>query len=486
MDRFAKQGLTFDDVLLVPEYSEVLPHEVSVATWLTTTIRLHIPLMSAAMDTVTEAEMAVAMAREGGIGVVHRNMSVEEQVEQVLKVKREESGMIRNPITLSPHESLATALDVMARYNISGIPITEEGKLVGILTHRDIRFEQNHGQAISQVMTRENLVTAPLGTSLEEAHQILHQHKIEKLPIVDSDYRLQGLITVKDIQKKKAYPNASKDNHGRLLVGAGIGVAGDALERAEALVRAEVDVLCIDTAHGHSKAVLDMLARVKERWKIPVIAGNVVTAEGTEALIKAGADAIKVGVGPGSICTTRVVAGVGVPQLTAIDECFKVASLHNVPVIADGGITQSGEVTKALAAGASVCMMGSMFAGTDESPGEIVLIGNERYKEYRGMGSLGAMKKRYSKDRYGHTDPTPGAQKAVAEGIEGVVPYKGPVAKVVAQLVGGLRSGMGYVGARGVQDLWRRRFIRVTSAGLRESHPHDIMAVKDAPNYSSR
>lgn len=483
MDRVLGEGLTFDDLLLVPEYSESLPSDVNVSTWLTPTIRLEIPLISAAMDTVTESQMAIAMAREGGLGIIHRNMPVEEQADQVRKVKREESGMIRNPITLAPDDSLAKALEVMERHSISGIPITRAGKLVGILTHRDLRFEKNPDQPISALMTKENLVTAPLGTSLEEAHAILHRHKIEKLPIVDGEFNLQGLITVKDIQKKKAYPLASKDDHGRLRVGAAIGTGPDSLARVEALVNSEVDVLVLDTAHGHSKAVLDMLARVKERYQVPVIAGNVVTPEGTEALIRAGADAVKVGMGPGSICTTRVVAGVGVPQMTALMWCRKVAEQHGVPIIADGGITQSGEITKAIAAGASTCMLGSMFAGTDESPGEVVLIGNERYKEYRGMGSLGAMKL-FSKDRYGQGNVP--AQKLVPEGIEGVVPYKGPVMKVLAQLVGGLRAGMGYTGSRTIPELQTRKFLRTTQAGVRESHPHDIMAVKDAPNYSNR
>jgi IMP dehydrogenase len=475
-------GLTFDDLLLVPEYSDLLPADASTSTWLTAQIRLEMPLISAAMDTETESSMAIAMAREGGIGIIHRNMPVTDQADEVRKVKREESGMIRNPITLSPDDSLAKALDVMEKAQISGIPITRDGRLVGILTHRDLRFEQNYNQPIEKLMTQEHLVTAPLGTSLEEAHQLLHRYKIEKLPIVDAEFRLQGLITVKDIQKKKNYPSASKDEQGRLRVGAAIGVGPDALARVEELFRAEVDVLVLDTAHGHSKAVLDMLARVKERYQVPVIAGNVVTAEGTEALIKAGADAVKVGMGPGSICTTRVVAGVGVPQMTALFACRRAAEKFNIPIIADGGITQSGEITKALAAGASTCMLGSMLAGTDESPGEVVLIGNERYKEYRGMGSMGAMKL-YSKDRYGQS--TVPNQKLVPEGIEGVVPYKGPVGKVVNQLVGGLRAGMGYVGARSLAELWQRKFLRVTPAGQREGHPHGIMAVKDAPNYSA-
>ncbi|HEY4000954.1 MAG TPA: IMP dehydrogenase [Candidatus Xenobia bacterium] len=482
MDRIMGDGLTFDDLLLVPEYSDLLPADASTSTWLTAQIRLEMPLISAAMDTETESSMAIAMAREGGIGIIHRNMPVTDQADEVRKVKREESGMIRNPITLSPDDSLAKALDVMEKAQISGIPITRDGRLVGILTHRDLRFEQNYNQPIEKLMTQEHLVTAPLGTSLEEAHQLLHRYKIEKLPIVDAEFRLQGLITVKDIQKKKNYPSASKDEQGRLRVGAAIGVGPDALARVEELFRAEVDVLVLDTAHGHSKAVLDMLARVKERYQVPVIAGNVVTAEGTEALIKAGADAVKVGMGPGSICTTRVVAGVGVPQMTALFACRRAAEKFNIPIIADGGITQSGEITKALAAGASTCMLGSMLAGTDESPGEVVLIGNERYKEYRGMGSMGAMKL-YSKDRYGQS--TVPNQKLVPEGIEGVVPYKGPVGKVVNQLVGGLRAGMGYVGARSLAELWQRKFLRVTPAGQREGHPHGIMAVKDAPNYSA-
>lgn len=482
-EKFAREGLTFEDVLLIPEKSEVLPTEVDTGTRLTRSLRLSIPFLSAAMDTVTESKMAIALAREGGVGIVHRNISVDRQAEEVDRVKRWESGMIQKPITLGPQDSLAHAMEVMERYGIGGIPITENGRLVGILTHRDLRFEQNFEQPIARLMTRD-LVTAPAGTTLEEARQILHKHKIEKLPIVDENFQLRGLITVKDIQKKQTAPLASKDTHGRLLVGAAVGVAGDARDRVDALVAAEVDVLVIDTAHGHSRAVLDMLAWVKERHNVQVIAGNVATAEATEELIRAGADAIKVGMGPGSICTTRVVSGVGVPQITAIFDAWSVAREHDVPVIADGGITLSGDVTKALAAGADCCMMGSMLAGTDEAPGEIVLVGNEHFKEYRGMGSLGAMK-HYSRDRYGQDAATPPG-KLVPEGVEAMVPYKGALSQIILQLVGGLRSGMGYLGARTVPELKSRRFMRITPAGVRESHTHNVMVSKQSPNYPGR
>jgi len=482
-EKFGREGLTFDDVLLVPERSEVLPTEVDTSTRLTRTLRLHIPFLSAAMDTVTESRMAIAMAREGGVGIVHRNMPLDRQVEEVDRVKRWESGMIQKPITLPPTDSLEDALKVMERYGISGIPITENGKLVGILTNRDLRFEKNFAQPISQLMTRD-LVTAPLGTTLEQASQILHKHKIEKLPIVDESFQIRGLITVKDIQKKISAPNATKDAHGRLLVGAAVGVAGDAKDRVAALVAAEVDLIVLDTAHGHSKAVLDMLAWIKERHNVQVIAGNIATPQAAEELIRAGADAIKVGMGPGSICTTRVVSGVGVPQITAIFDCWSVARKHDVPVIADGGITLSGDLTKALAAGADACMMGSMFAGTDESPGEVVLVGNEHFKEYRGMGSLGAMK-HFSRDRYGQDASTPQG-KLVPEGVEAMVPYKGAVSAIIHQMVGGLRAGMGYVGAHSIAQLKDSRFMRITPAGMRESHTHDVMLSKQSPNYSGR
>jgi IMP dehydrogenase len=482
-ERFAREGLTFDDVLLVPEKSEVLPTEVVTRTRLTRDLEISIPLVSAAMDTVTESRMAIALAREGGVGIVHRNMPVERQAEEVDRVKRWESGMIQKPITLPPSESLGKALDIMERYHIGGIPITENGRLCGILTHRDLRFEQARDQRIDWLMTK-NVITAPVGTTLEEARNILHKHKIEKLPIVDENMQLRGLITVKDIQKKQDAPYASKDSHGRLLVGAAVGVSSDAKERVDALVAVEVDVIVLDTAHGHSKAVLDMLAWIKERHRVQVIAGNVATAEATDELIRAGADAIKVGIGPGSICTTRVVSGVGVPQITAISDCWTAAREHNVPIIADGGITLSGDITKALAAGADACMMGSMLAGTDESPGEVVLVGNEHFKEYRGMGSLGAMK-HFSRDRYGLDAATP-PSKLVPEGIEALVPYKGPLASIILQLVGGLRSGMGYLGARTVPELKTRKFMRITQAGMRESHTHDVMASKQSPNYPKR
>lgn len=486
-EKVIQEGLTFDDVLLVPEFSSVLPAEVETKTSLTKSkeqvISLHIPLLSAAMDTVTEARMAIAMAREGGIGIIHRNLNLERQVEEVDKVKRSESGMIKNPITLLPTDSIKEAIQVMETYHISGVPITDpSGILVGILTNRDLRFEKKYDQPIEQLMTKEHLITASVGTSLEEAKEILHKHKIEKLPIVDSNHRLRGLITVKDIQKKVLYPNASKDSHGRLLAGAAVGVRGDAWERLKALVKAEVDVIVVDTAHGHSKAVIEMVrAIVKEYPGLPVIAGNVATGDGTLELIKAGAHAIKVGMGPGSICTTRVVAGVGVPQITAIHECAQVAKKYNVSIIADGGITSSGDITKALVAGADVVMIGSLFAGTDESPGDIIIEGGQRYKEYRGMGSIGAMKL-YSKDRYFQQDVEE-FSKLVPEGIEGRVPYKGLVSKVIHQLTGGLRSGMGYVGAPNITELKGKRFIKISNASLQESHPHGLSSIYEAPNY---
>lgn len=483
-EKFGKEGLTFDDVLLVPEYSEVVPTEVDTRTRLTRELRLSIPVLSAAMDTVTESRMAIALAREGGVGVIHRNMPIDAQVQEVDRVKRWESGMILKPLTLRPHEPLSRALELMDRFGVSGIPITEtDGRLVGILTNRDMRFSSDVEQPIEALMTRK-VVTAPIGTTLEEARAILHGHKIEKLPIVDDQFCLRGLITVKDIQKKAEAPRASKDRHGRLLVGAAVGVSGDARDRVDALVSADVDLVCIDTAHGHSKAVLDMLAWVKKRHEVQVIAGNIASVEAARALIEAGADAIKVGMGPGSICTTRVVSGVGVPQITAVFDCARVAREHDVPVIADGGITLSGDITKALAAGADAVMLGSLFAGTDESPGEVVVIGSEHFKEYRGMGSVGAMKQ-FSRDRYGADASTP-THKLVPEGIEAMVPYKGGLAQIVHQLVGGLRAGMGYVGAHTIDELKTRRFLRITPAGMRESHTHDVMAAKKAPNYQGR
>jgi IMP dehydrogenase len=482
--KFAKEGLTFDDVLLVPAESRVLPNDVSTATRLTRGIALQIPLVSAAMDTVTEARLAIALAREGGIGVLHRNLSIEAQVAEVDKVKRSESGMIVEPVTLRPDALVARAVELMARYHISGVPITDaDGVLVGILTNRDLRFEDDTSQPVSALMTARNLVTAPVGTTLEEAEEILHRHKVEKLPVVDADGRLQGLITVKDIQKKIEFPHATKDERGRLRVAAAVGVGADAWERAGALVDAGVDALVVDTAHGHSAAVLEMVRRLKREWEVDAIAGNVATAAATEALIDAGADAVKCGVGPGSICTTRVVAGVGVPQITAIHDCAAVASRHGVALIADGGITSSGDVAKAIAAGADAVMAGSLLAGTDESPGDVVLHQGERFKEYRGMGSLGAMRARgFSKDRYFQGD-VEDVEKLVPEGIEGRVAYKGPVAGIVHQLVGGVRQAMGYCGAPTIDDLKRAQFVRITAAGLRESHPHDVTITKEAPNY---
>jgi len=477
-----RMGLTFDDVVLVPARSTVLPGQVDVRTRLTKNIRINIPLVSAAMDTVTESALAIAIAREGGIGIIHRAMSIQRQVAEVDKVKKSESGMILSPLTLPPEERISRALEIMKEYKISGVPITKGRKLVGIITNRDLRFETDFQKRISEVMTRKGLVTAPVGTSLEEAERILHEHKIEKLPIVDEDFNLAGLITIKDIEKRKKYPNACKDEIGRLRVGAAIGVGVEAIERAEALVKAGVDVLVIDTAHGHSKGVIETLKLLRRRLKdVDIVAGNVATAEGTKDLISAGASAVKVGVGPGSICTTRIIAGAGVPQLTAIRDCSKVADRYNVPVIADGGIKYSGDITKAIAAGASSVMIGSLFAGTEESPGEVVLFQGRSYKVYRGMGSLGAMEQG-ARDRYGQEGVEKG--KLVPEGVEGRVPYKGPLAQSVHQLIGGLRSGMGYCGCKNIEELRRKaRFIRITPAGLRESHVHDVIVTKEAPNY---
>jgi IMP dehydrogenase len=447
---------------------------------LTRKIKLNIPLMSAGMDTVTESRMAIAMAREGGIGVIHKNMSIERQAMEVDRVKRSEHGIIVNPIYLSPDHKVKDALALMERYHISGVPITVEGKLVGILTNRDLRFEGNPERIISEVMTKDNLVTAPVGTSLEEAKEILQRHKIEKLPIVDDDYNLKGLITIKDIEKARQYPNAAKDSHGRLRVAAAVGTGADTMERVEALVKAGVDAIVVDTAHGHSKGVLDTVRSIKGKYPdVDLIAGNVATKEATEALIKAGADAIKVGIGPGSICTTRVIAGIGVPQITAVYDSATIARKYGVPIIADGGIKYSGDITKAIAAGADVVMIGSLLAGTEESPGEIEIYQGRSFKVYRGMGSLASMKQG-SKDRYFQED----AKKLVPEGIEGRVPYKGSLAETVFQLVGGLRAGMGYCGTRTIKDLQENgRFIRITGAGLKESHPHDVIVTKEAPNY---
>jgi IMP dehydrogenase len=482
--KFAKEGLTFDDVLLVPSESSVLPNDVSTRTRLTRGIELAVPLVSAAMDTVTEARLAIALAREGGLGVVHRNLSIAAQVAEVDKVKRSESGMIVEPLTLPPDARVADALALMARYHVSGVPITEEdGRLVGILTNRDLRFETDTEQPVSSLMTSRNLVTAPLGTTLGDAEEILHRHKIEKLPVVDEEGRLRGLITVKDIQKRIDFPLATKDAQGRLRVGAAVGVGPDAIERATALVEAEVDVLVVDTAHGHARAVIEMVRTLKSRLDVELIAGNVSTGEATASLVEAGADAVKVGQGPGSICTTRVVAGVGVPQVTAVYDCAQAAEPHGIPVIADGGLTSSGDIAKAIAAGADAVMLGSLFAGTDESPGEVVLAQGERFKEYRGMGSLGAMKARgFSKDRYFQGDVEDVA-KLVPEGIEGRVAYKGPLKPILHQLEGGLRQAMGYCGAATIEEMKAARFVRITGAGLRESHPHDVTITKEAPNY---
>jgi IMP dehydrogenase len=483
--KFGKEGLTFDDVLLVPAESSVLPNDVSTVTRLTPKIALNIPLISAAMDTVTEARLAIALARAGGLGIVHRNLSIEDQVGEVDKVKRSESGMIVEPVTLSAGHTVAEALELMERYRISGVPITDdEGVLVGILTNRDLRFETDTAQPVSALMTARNLVTAPVGTTLEEAEAILHRNKIEKLPVVDADGRLKGLITVKDISKRIKYPDATKDEQGRLRVGAAVGVGPDAVERAAALVDAEVDVLVVDTAHGHSHGVLEVVRAIRASHDVQLVAGNISSAEGALALADAGADAVKVGQGPGSICTTRIVAGVGVPQITAVYDAAQALAGQDVPVIADGGVRNSGDIAKAIAAGADVVMLGSMLAGTDEAPGEVIVAQGERFKEYRGMGSLGAMKARsFSKDRYFQGD-VEDVDKLVPEGIEGRVPYKGPLSPIVHQVVGGLRQSMGYVGAATIEEMKAvTRFTRITPAGLSESHPHGVTITKDAPNY---
>lgn len=482
-DKFGRQGLTFDDVLLIPAASEVLPADASTATWLTRNIRMEIPLLSAAMDTVTESRLAIAMARLGGLGVVHRNLSIEEQASEVDKVKRSESGMISDPVTVSPGTPVEEVLAIMARFHISGVPVSDErGRLVGIVTNRDLRFEPPSRRPVSEVMTSEGLVTAPEGTSLEEAKLLLSRHRVEKLPIVGPDGSLRGLITVKDIQKRIDYPNATKDDAGRLRVAAAVGAGPDALDRVTALVERGVDAIVVDTAHGHARTVLDTVAKVKANFELDVVAGNVATAEATAALVEAGADAVKVGIGPGSICTTRVIAGIGVPQITAIFDCSRAG----VPIVADGGVQFSGDIAKALAAGAATVMLGNALAGVDEAPGEIVVHQGERYKEYRGMGSLGAMQGRsFSKDRYFQGSVESG--KLVPEGVEARVGYKGPVANVVQQLVGGLRQAMGYCGARTVRELQANgRFIRVSPASLRENHPHDVMITKEPPNYRVR
>lgn len=493
-DKFAKEGLTFDDVLLLPAASAVLPSEVSTRTRLTPRVELAIPLVSAAMDTVTEARLAITLARLGGLGVIHRNLSIPDQVAEVDKVKRSQSGMIVDPVTLGPDAPVSAALDLMAHYRISGVPITEpDGKLVGLLTNRDLRFAEDTmvgdtTQAISEVMRRLPLVTAPEGTTLEEAKDLLWQNRIEKLPVVDDQGHLRGLITVKDIKKRSQYPHSTHDDRGRLRCAAAVGTGGDALERAAELVQAGVDILVVDTSHGHNQGVLDAVKLIKDRHgdQVDIIAGNVATGAATDALLDAGADAVKAGIGPGSICTTRVVAGVGVPQITAIYDCAVAAARRGATVIADGGVQSSGDVAKAIAAGADVVMLGSMLAGVDESPGEVVFHQGERFKEYRGMGSMGAMKARsFSKDRYFQGEVSE-AEKLVPEGIEGRVAYKGPLANVVYQIVGGLRSAMGYCGAATVPELRDdARFVRITGAGLRESHPHDVQITANAPNYGT-
>lgn len=476
------EAITYDDVLLMPAKSSVLPRETDVRTRLTRHIELNIPLLSAAMDTVTESAMAIALAREGGIGILHKNMPIARQAEEVDKVKRSESGMIRHPITLMPHQTVREALEVMRKYSISGIPIVKEENLVGILTNRDLRFEPNLELEVSKVMTNGNMITAPVGTTLEEAEVILQKHRIEKLPVVDKHGKLKGLITFKDIQKKKRYPIACKDKLGRLRVGAAVGVTADTMERVAALLSAGVDVIVVDTAHGHSKGVIAMVRQIKSKYSVELIAGNIGTEEGAKDLAKAGADAVKVGIGPGSICTTRVVAGVGVPQVTAIMEAAKGVKRYNIPLIADGGIKQTGDVAKAIAAGADSVMIGGLFAGLDESPGEKVLYEGRSYKIYRGMGSLEAMKQG-SRDRY-FQDVEDDLQKLVPEGIEGRVPYKGDLSETVHQMIGGLRAAMGYCGCGTITEMKKKaRFIRMTDAGLRESHPHDITVTKEAPNY---
>jgi IMP dehydrogenase len=474
------EGLTFDDVLLVPSRSAVLPNQTDTRTWVTREISLNIPLVSAAMDTVTESHLAIALAREGGLGIMHRNMTIERQVEEADRVKRSESGMIVDPVTVEPEQKIEDALALMRRFRISGVPVVKNRKLVGILTNRDLRFETRFDVPVSSAMTKENLVTVPVGTTLEDAEEILHRHRIEKLLVVDENYNLKGLITVKDIQKKIKYPNATKDSQGRLRVGAAIGSSGDFLERAKELVKRKVDVLAIDSAHGHTERVMDAILQVKRQVpEVQLIAGNVATYEGARDLISLGADGIKVGIGPGSICTTRVVSGAGVPQITAIAACSKASRGTGVPLIADGGVKYSGDLTKAIAAGADCIMIGSLFAGTEESPGETILYQGRTFKSYRGMGSLGAMSQG-SSDRYSQEN----SGKLVPEGIEGRVPYKGPLSEMVYQLVGGLRAGMGYVGCGSISEMQEKAtFVRVTSAGLRESHVHDVIITKEAPNY---
>jgi IMP dehydrogenase len=478
-EKILETALTFDDVLLVPAKSSVLPGEVSLKSRLTRNLNVNVPLLSAGMDTVTEARMAISMAREGGMGVIHKNMPMEEQAKQIDTVKRSEHGVITNPFSLSPDATVAEADALMARYRISGVPIVRGPRLVGIVTNRDIRFETNFGRKVSEIMTSKNLVTAPVGTTLDQALEILATHKIEKLPLVDGDFNLRGLITIKDIEKAKTYPNSARDKQGRLMVGAAVGVTADTLERAAALLEAKVDVIVVDTAHGHSRGVLDMVLRLKKEFSgVEIIAGNVATAEATRDLIAAGADAIKVGIGPGSICTTRIVAGIGVPQITAIMDCALTARGSGVPIIADGGIKYSGDIAKAIAAGADTVMVGSLLAGTDESPGSLEIYQGRSYKVYRGMGSIGAMRAG-SKDRYFQSDQ----KKLVPEGIEGRVPYRGSVSESVYQLMGGLRAGMGYCGTPDIPALQRAKFVRITNAGLQESHPHDVQITAESPNY---
>ena len=492
------EGLTFDDVLLVPRHSTILPSQVNITTQLTRNITLASPLLSAAMDTVTESTMAIAMAQLGGLGVVHKNLEIEDQASEVDRVKRSESGMIVNPITLSPQASISSALELMKKYRISGVPITEdgqnEGRLVGMLTNRDLRFQDTTDGPIASVMTRENLITVPVGTTLDEAKDILHKHRVEKLLVVDNDFYLRGLITVKDIQKAIKYPNACKDSLGRLRVGAAVGIADDTIERAGALVASHVDVLVLDSAHGHSQNVLDMATQIKTKFpSVDLIAGNVATRDGTRALIDAGADAVKVGIGSGSICTTRIVAGIGVPMITAVSECSEISTDQGIPIIADGGLRYSGDITKAVAVGASAVMIGSLFAGTDESPGELILYQGRSFKEYRGMGSIGAMRRgsrdRYFQEEFDLTDRALSGdpnQKLVPEGIEGRVPYKGSVGPMIHQLLGGFRAGMGYCGAKTIADLRDNvQLIRISAAGARESHVHDVVITKEAPNYRS-
>jgi IMP dehydrogenase len=483
MGKIVKEGLTFDDVLLIPQASQVTPNMVDLSVELAKGIKLNIPLISAAMDTVTESRLAIAMAREGGIGMIHKNMSIEEQTLQVDKVKRSEHGVITDPFFLNPENKVSDALALMEKYKISGVPITKDSKLVGILTNRDLRFESNFDQPIGNIMTKDNLVTAPVGTSLEEAQKILGKHRIEKLPLVDKDFALKGLITIKDIEKAIQYPNSAKDANGRLLAGAAVGIAANTMERIESLYSAKVDIIAIDTAHGHSKNVIEMVKKVKAKFpNLAVIAGNVATAGATEALFDAGADVVKVGIGPGSICTTRIVAGIGVPQLTAVMDCAEMAEKYGKRIIADGGIKYSGDIAKAIAAGASACMLGSLLAGTLESPGEVEIYQGRSFKVYRGMGSIAAMNNG-SSDRYFQE----GAKKLVPEGVEGRVPYRGSIADIIFQLCGGIRAGMGYCGQATIDGLRNNgQFVRITNAGLLESHPHDIAITKEAPNYSSR